>query len=136
MYNKVVMMGRITHELEVKTTPSGVQVCQFSIAVDRRFQTKGEEKKTDFFRVTAWRTAADFVGRYFKKGSMILVEGELQNNNYTDKNGNTVYSVVINAERLSFTGEKAANTSGNAPQASGYSEPNGNADSADDTYPF
>lgn len=62
MYNKVVMMGRITHELEVKTTPSGVQVCQFSIAVDRRFQTKGEEKKTDFFRVTAWRTAADFVG--------------------------------------------------------------------------
>lgn len=136
MYNKVVMMGRITHELEVKTTPSGAHVCQFSIAVDRRFQTKGEEKKTDFFRVTAWRAAADFVGRYFKKGSLILVEGELQNNNYTDKNGNTVYSVVINAERLSFTGEKAADNSENAPQSNGYSEPVGNDNPADDNYPF
>lgn len=106
-FNKVILMGRITHDLELRTTPSGVHVCQFSIAVDRRFQAKGEERKTDFFRVNAWRASAEFVTRYFRKGSMILVEGELHNNNYTDKNGNTVYSVEVTADQISFTGEKA-----------------------------
>lgn len=106
-FNKVILMGRITHDLELRTTPSGVSVCQFSIAVDRRFQAKGEERKTDFFRITAWRASADFVVRYFRKGSMILVEGELHNNNYTDKNGNTVYGMEIVADQISFTGEKA-----------------------------
>ena len=79
MYNKVILMGRITHDLELKTTPSGANVCSFSIAVDRRFQQKGEEKKSDFFNIVAWRQQADFVTRYFGKGRMILVEGELQN---------------------------------------------------------
>lgn len=111
-YNRVILMGRITHDLELRTTPSGVNVCQFSIAVDRRYQAKGEERKSDFFRVTVWRSTADFVTRYFKKGSMIMVEGELHNDNYTDKNGNTVYSVDIAAENVYFTGEKANNTQG------------------------
>lgn len=106
-FNKVILMGRITHDLEIRTTPSGVNVCQFSIAVDRRFQSKGEERKTDFFRITAWRATADFVVRYFRKGSMILVEGELHNDNYTDKNGNTVYGTSVVADQISFTGEKA-----------------------------
>lgn len=111
-YNRVILMGRITHDLELRTTQSGINMCNFQIAVDRRYQAKGEERKTDFFRVITWRQQAEFVTRYFRKGSMILVEGELQNDNYTDKNGNTVYSVQISAEQISFTGEKANNPQG------------------------
>ncbi len=107
MYNKVILMGRITHDLELRTTPSGANVCTFSIAVDRRFQNKGEEKKSDFFNIVAWRQQADFVSRYFSKGRMILVEGELQTRSYTDKNGANVRVTEIIADRLSFTGEKA-----------------------------
>ncbi|MBP1579640.1 MAG: single-stranded DNA-binding protein [Oscillospiraceae bacterium] len=107
MYNKVILMGRITHDLELKTTPSGVNVCSFSIAVDRRFQQKGEEKKSDFFNIVAWRQQADFVTRYFGKGRMILVEGELQTRSYTDKNGMNVRVTEVIADRLCFTGEKS-----------------------------
>ena len=100
MYNKVILMGRITHDLELKTTPSGANVCSFSIAVDRRFQQKGEEKKSDFFNIVAWRQQADFVTRYFGKGRMILVEGELQTRSYTDKNGMNVRVTEVIADRL------------------------------------
>lgn len=111
-YNRVILMGRITHDLELRTTPNGISYCNFQMAVDRRYQTKGEERKTDFFRVITWRQQAEFVTRYFRKGSMILIEGELQNDTYTDKNGNTVNSVQISADQISFTGEKANNPQG------------------------
>ncbi|MCH5199290.1 MAG: single-stranded DNA-binding protein, partial [Oscillospiraceae bacterium] len=68
MFNKIILMGRITHDLQLKTTPSGVSVCSFSIAVDRRYQVKGEEKKADFFNIVTWRQQAEFVTRYFAKG--------------------------------------------------------------------
>lgn len=106
MYNKVIMLGRITQDLELKTTPSGVSVLTFSIAVDRRFQTKGEEKKSDFFNCVAWRNEADFISRFWSKGKAILIEGELQNRSYTDKNGVTRYITEIIVDRASFTGEK------------------------------
>ena len=77
MYNKVIMMGRIVADPELKTTPQGVSVCSFRIAVDRRFQQKGEERKSDFFNVVAWRQQGEFVAKYFGKGRMILVDGEL-----------------------------------------------------------
>lgn len=107
MYNKIILMGRIVADPELKTTPQGVNVCSFRIAVDRRFQKQGEEKKSDFFNIVAWRQQGEFVQKYFGKGRMILVEGELTTRPYTDKNGNqaTWYEVV--AERVSFTGEKA-----------------------------
>lgn len=108
MFNKVIMMGRITHDPELKTTPSGVSVCTFSIAVDRRYQNKDEEKKTDFFNVVAWRQTAEFVTRYFAKGRMILIDGEMQTRKYTDKNGNPAIWYEINADHVSFTGEKKA----------------------------
>lgn len=121
MYNKVIMMGRIVNDLELKTTPTGVSVCSFRIAVDRRFQTKGEERKSDFFNVVAWRQQAEFLTRYFSKGKMILVEGEMTTRQYTDKNGNpnTWYEIV--ADRLSFTGEKA--TGGAGGYGGGYGAP-------------
>lgn len=107
MYNKVIMMGRLVSDPELRTTPQGVSVCSFRIAVDRRFQQKGEEKKSDFFNVVAWRQQAEFVNRYFNKGRLILVEGELTTRNYTDKNGNNATWYEIVADRISFTGEKS-----------------------------
>ena len=101
MYNKVIMMGRIVNDLELKSTPSGVSVLSFRIAVDRRFQTKGEERKSDFFNVVAWRSEAEFISRYFAKGRMILIEGELQTRTYQDKNGNTAYVTEIEIGRAS-----------------------------------
>lgn len=118
-YNRVILMGRITHDLELRTTQSGISMCSFQMAVDRRFQTKGEERKSDFFRIVTWRQTADFVTRYFRKGSMILVEGELQTDTYTDKNGNTVNAVQVVAEQVSFTGEKANGGQGGY-QGGGY----------------
>lgn len=109
--NKVILMGRLTRDPELKTTPNGVNVCSFGIAVDRRFQTKGEEKKTDFFNIVAWRQCGEFVSRYFKKGNMILVEGELQTRQYTNKDGQNVNVTEIIAEHLSFTGEKLSESS-------------------------
>lgn len=136
MYNKVIMMGRITHDLELKTTPSGVAVCSFSIAVDRRFQAKGEEKKTDFFNVVAWRQQAEFVTRYFTKGRMILVEGEMQTRPYTDKNGNNATWYEVNAERVSFTGGKKDDTAGTAAASPDTSSDYAGAADTDDNYPF
>lgn len=141
MYNKTILMGRLTRDPELKTTPSGVSVCTFSIAVDRRYQTKGEEKKTDFFNIVAWRTTGEFVVKYFRKGSLILVEGELQTRQYTNKDGINVTVTEINAEQVSFTGEKArdgAQSGNNAAPAASQTAGGANdyAGVSDDDYPF
>lgn len=146
MYNKVIMMGRIVNDLELKSTPSGVSVLSFRIAVDRRFQTKGEEKKTDFLNIVAWRNEAEFISRYFAKGRMILIEGEIQTRSYQDKNGNTAYVTEIVVDRSTFTGEKKDNgTSGTTGYSSvpvSYNATATPASSAvvtpddDDDYPF
>lgn len=104
--NKIIMMGRICNDLELKVTPNGTSVCSFRIAVDRNYQVKGEEKKTDFFNVVARRATAEFVTRYFAKGRMILIEGEMQTRQYTDKNGNPATWYEIMADQIYFTGEK------------------------------
>lgn len=150
MYNKVIMMGRLVADPELKTTPQGVSVCSFRIAVDRRFQQKGEEKKSDFFNVVAWRQLGEFVSKYFSKGRMILVEGEMTTRQYTDKNGNpsTWYEIV--ADRCTFADSKpqgeqgAPGYYGSAPAPSappaqqGYSAPAQSFAPAatDDDYPF
>ncbi len=118
MFNKVIMMGRIVNDLELKTTPTGVSVLSFRIAVDRRYQTKGEERKSDFFNVVAWRNEAEFISKYFFKGRMILIEGELQTRSYVDKNGNNAYVTEIIADRATFTGEKAAQPGSASPYQS------------------
>ncbi|MBR1832841.1 MAG: single-stranded DNA-binding protein [Ruminiclostridium sp.] len=123
MYNKVIMLGRITQDLELKTTPSGVPVLSFSIAVDRRFQTKGEEKKADFFNCVAWRNEAEFISRFWTKGRPILIEGELQNRSYVDKNNITRYITEIIVDRASFTGDKRPDGNGGYQQNAGFPEP-------------
>lgn len=113
MYNRVILMGRIVNDLELKTTPQGLTVCSFRLAVDRPYQKAGEEKKTDFINIVAWRQTAEFVTRYFAKGRMILIEGELQTRQYTDKNGNPATWTEVVTSSVKFTGEKKAEDSGN-----------------------
>ena len=98
MLNKVIIMGRLTRDPEIKKVNNDISVCSFSIACDRDIVNKqNNERETDFFDVTAWRSTADFVGKYFGKGRMIVVVGRLQKRNYTDKDGNkrTAFEVVI-----------------------------------------
>jgi single-strand DNA-binding protein len=119
MYNKVILMGRICHDLELKTTPNGVPVLSFRMAVERGYQPKGEERKADFFSIVAWRNVAEFISRYFYKGRMILIEGELQTRQYTDKNNTARDVVEIIVENARFTGEPKQQ-----PQGDSYNQGN------------
>lgn len=116
MINSVVLMGRLTFEPELRTTPSGVSLVRLQVAVDRRFQRQGEEKRTDFIDVTAWRQTAEFVSRYFHKGDMIAIEGSIQTGDYTDRDGNKRKSVTVVANNVSFCGSRSesASAGGNA----------------------
>ena len=107
--NIVGLMGRLTFEPEIRVTTSGVSVLRFQIACDRAYQKAGEERKTDFIDCVAWRQTAEFIGKYFHKGSMIAVEGTIQTDNYTDKNGNNRKQVEVIANNVSFCGSKADN---------------------------
>ena len=107
MLNKVILMGRITQDLEVKQTPQGVSVLSFSVAVQRSYARQGEERQTDFINCVAWRQQAEFIGRYFSKGRMIALEGNLRTRTYDDKNGVKHYVTEVYVDNVSFTGEKA-----------------------------
>lgn len=108
MLNIVALMGRLTHTPELKTTQNGTSVCSFSIAVDRTYTPKGEERKADFIDIVAWRQTAEFICKYFQKGSMIAIEGSLQTRQYQDKNGNNRTATEVLASQVSFCGGKAA----------------------------
>ena len=129
MINMVALMGRLTYEPELKTTPSGGSVIRFQIACDRSYQKAGEERKADFIDCVAWRQTAEFISRFFHKGSMIAVEGTLQTSNYTDKSGNNRKQVEVLANNVSFCGSKSE--SGNA--AGGFSQPAPSYSSADNS---
>lgn len=107
MINSVVIMGRLTYEPELKSTPSGVSVIRFQIACDRNYTPKGQDKQADFIDCVAWRQTAEFISRYFRKGSMIAIEGAIQTENYTDKNGNKCKQVEVLVNQVSFCGSKA-----------------------------
>lgn len=98
MLNKIVLMGRLTAQPELKATPSGVNVTSFTVAVDRA----GKEKVTDFLNIVAWRSTAEFVCKYFEKGSPIVVEGSLQSRSYTTKDGQKRTAFEVVAENVSF----------------------------------
>lgn len=118
MLNCAILMGRLTADPELRTTGNGTSVTSFSVAVDRRFQRQGEERQTDFINVVAWRQTAEFVTRYFHKGSMIAVQGSIQTRNYEDKNGNKRTAVEVVADNVSFCGSKAeTGTNGSAAPA-------------------
>lgn len=106
MLNRVILMGRLVADPELKTTPSGISVTSFRIAVDRSYAKAGEERQADFINIVCWRNTAEFVCKYFPKGSLIALEGQLQTRSYQDKDGTTRYMVEVLADKVSFTGEK------------------------------
>lgn len=114
MLNCAVIIGRITANLELRTTPNGVSVTSFTVAVDRSYQKAGEERQTDFINVVAWRGTAEFVSGYFRKGSMIAVQGSIQTRNYEDRNGNKRTAFEIVADNVSFCGSKSESGTGGA----------------------
>ena len=114
MFNRAILIGRLTADPELKQTQSGISVCSFSIAVDRRFSGRDSERKTDFINITSWRQQAEFVCRYFHKGDVIGVEGSIQTRNYEDKNGNKRTATEIVTDNVFFTGARSSNAgSGN-----------------------
>ena len=105
MFNLVVLTGRTTSEVELKTTPSGVSVCSFTIAVERKYK-QGEERQADFINIVAWRQTAEFVSKYFSKGSLIGIEGSIQTRKYKDKEGNTRTAFEVVANNVQFVESK------------------------------
>ena len=121
MLNVVAIMGRLVADPELRTTPAGVNVCQFRIACDRNFARQGEQRQADFVDIVAWRAQADFVCKYFSKGSLIAINGRIQTRNYQDKNGNNRTAFAVVAENINFGGSKGTSNPvhdlGQAPPA-------------------
>lgn len=116
MFNKAILVGRLTADPELKQTPNGVSVTSFSIAVNRAFTPKGGERQTDFLDIVAWRQTAEFICRYFSKGRAILIEGSIQTRTYVDKNGQNRRAWEIVADSAHFVENKNA-AGGAAPGA-------------------
>ena len=108
--NVTVLQGRLTADPELKTTPNGISVTSFNIAVDRKYQNTSE-RKADFIPIVAWRNHAEFISKYFRKGQMIGIEGEIQTRNYEDKNGNKRTAVEVVVNHVTFCGSKSENNS-------------------------
>ena len=123
--NSICLMGRLTGDPELKTTQSGVSVTSFSVAVDRAYRSKDQERQTDFINCVAWRQTAEFISRYFHKGQRIALQGSLQSRKYTANDGSqrTVYEVVVdNAFFCESKGGNAAGAPGYDSQVPQYSE--------------
>ncbi len=121
MLNKVVLMGRLTRDPELKHTQTNTSVTSFTLAVDRSFARQGEERQTDFIDIVAWRNTAEFVTRYFRKGQLVAVSGRLQTRKWQDNQGNnrTAYEVV--ADEVFFAESRRDSSGGDSFQPSGPS---------------
>ena len=116
--NRVILVGRLTKDPEVKTTQSQVSVCSFTLAVDRRFKAANGERQADFLSCVAWRQQAELLGRYFQKGSRIGIVGNLQSRSYDDQTGKKVYVTEVVVDEIEFLDSKR-------DSAAGSSEPSG-----------
>lgn len=133
--NKVILMGRLTKDPELRyTSTSNIPKCSFTMAVDRRFAKPGEEKQTDFFNIVAWRSTAEFCGKYFTKGMRIAVVGSLQNRSWDDNEGKRHYVTEVVADEVYFADARrneggapsgAPGSSGYMPASSGMQEDEG-----------
>lgn len=118
MLNRIILMGRLTRDPELRKTQSDTPVCSFSLAVDRDYKKDGEKKETDFIDIVAWRATAEFVSKFFTKGRMAVVEGRLQIRDWTDKEGNKRRSAEVIADNVYF-GDSKPKDSGDAPAYEG-----------------
>lgn len=105
-FNKVILGGRLTADPELRQNPSGIAVTSFSIAVNRRYSKNASEQQTDFFNVVAWRQNAEFISRYFRKGSSICIVGTIQNRSWTDQQGQKRYATDIIVDEAHFVDSK------------------------------
>lgn len=112
MFNKVILMGRLVADPELRQTPNNISLCRFRIAVDRGFASNNGERQADFINIVAWRQQAEFVSRYFSKGKMIIVDGALRNADYTDANGVKHYAMEVQADKVSFGETKSSSQQG------------------------
>ena len=140
MLNKIILMGRLVKDPELRRTQSGTAVTSFRIAVDRDFKSQDGSKQADFFDVVAWRNTAEFVSKYFTKGRMAIVEGRLQTRDWTDREGGKRVATEIVADNIYFGDSKrdgageygsAPAPSYNAPAAGGYAGSVGHSDFAE-----
>ncbi len=111
-FNRVMLGGRLTADPENRQTETGVSMTRFSIAVNRRYSKDSAQQQVDFFNVIAWRATADFVSKFFKKGSSIFVVGTIQNRSWTDNEGNKRYATDIVAEEVNFVDSRSENPAG------------------------
>ena len=131
--NKVILMGRLTRDPEMRQTQSGVNVCSFSIAVNRRFAKEGQQN-ADFINCTAWRQQAEFICKYFQKGAMISVVGNLQSRSWENQEGKKQYATDVVVDEVYFTGSRSESHSNND---GGFAAPSGDSAFADiDTMGF
>ncbi|MBQ3054108.1 MAG: single-stranded DNA-binding protein [Clostridia bacterium] len=124
MLNKVILMGRLTRDPELRSTPNGVSVASFTLAVDRDFAKQGEERKTDFINIVAWRNTADFVSKYFTKGQLVAVSGKLQVRSWDDaQSGQKRYATDVVADEVFFAESKKNSSSAPAGEMEGLVPP-------------
>lgn len=107
MINRAILVGRLTRDPEVRQTQSGLSVVSFTVACDRPYSSNGE-RQADFINCVAWRQTADFIGKYFRKGNAIGIDGSIQTRSYQDKNGNNRVAVEVVCDRVSFVESKNA----------------------------
>lgn len=112
--NKVILIGRLTKEPEVKNTPNGTAVAKFTLAVDRRFKDANGQRQTDFINCLAWRQTATFISSYFHKGSKIAVTGSVQTRNYDDNDGKKVYVTEVVVDEAEFVESSGNNQNSQA----------------------
>lgn len=131
MLNRIIIMGRLTRDPELRRTQSGIAVAAFSLAVERDYKSQSGERETDFIDCVAWRGTAEFVSKYFSKGRMAVVEGRLQIRPWTDRDGNKRRSAEIVAENVYFGDSKRdSNNSGDYGMPSPYGAPSSSYGSA------
>lgn len=137
MLNVVALMGRLTADPELRTTPSGVSVCRFTLAVDRNYAKPGTERQADFINCLAWRGTAEFISRYFVKGQLVAIDGSIQTGSYTDNNGNKRYTFEVVANNVNFTGDRrdGGGARSNGGYDSGYGGSSYNSAPRQDTAP-
>ena len=139
--NKVILIGHMTADPELKQTPSGLSVCSFSIGISRRYTKAGEQAQSDFINIVAWRQTAEFIARYFRKGNAICVCGSLQTRTWTDNNGNKRYATEVVADEASFVERKSDSPSNDDYQTPAFNAPVSEAPkfeeiAGDDDLPF
>ncbi len=150
-FNKVILMGRLTADPELKQTQGGTAVTSFNLAVDRRFTKEGQEKQCDFITCQAWRSTAEFICKYFCKGTAMLVCGELHTRSWEDQQGNKRYATEVVASEVTFC-ESKKSSEGNNPTTTyngsqgkfeppqyipdAYTQPSFEQVSSDDDLPF